>query len=79
MFFPISVFQNNYVCPLHPRQSSATWTEYLRGGLSEVARYYIHVVCVHRCDHKPYGGVVPELASASDLRNIVPVVRQALG
>jgi N6-L-threonylcarbamoyladenine synthase len=28
--------------------------------------------------HKPYGGVVPELASREHLRNIVPVVRAAL-
>src|SRR5438270_980086 len=28
--------------------------------------------------HKPYGGVVPELASREHLRNIVPVVRTAL-
>jgi len=28
--------------------------------------------------HRPYGGVVPELASREHLRNIVPVVRQAL-
>src|SRR5437773_2640274 len=28
--------------------------------------------------HKPYGGVVPELASREHLRAIVPVVRQAL-
>src|SRR5438105_10806041 len=28
--------------------------------------------------HQPYGGVVPELASREHLRNIVPVVRQAL-
>ncbi len=28
--------------------------------------------------HAPYGGVVPELASREHLRNIVPVVRQAL-
>ena len=29
--------------------------------------------------HSPYGGVVPELASREHLRNIVPVVRAALG
>jgi tRNA N6-adenosine threonylcarbamoyltransferase len=29
--------------------------------------------------HSPYGGVVPELASREHLRNILPVVRQALG
>jgi len=29
--------------------------------------------------HAPYGGVVPELASREHLRNIVPVVRAALG
>src|SRR5215831_8423049 len=28
--------------------------------------------------HRPYGGVVPELASREHLRTIVPVVRQAL-
>ena len=28
--------------------------------------------------HRPYGGVVPELASREHLRAIVPVVRQAL-
>jgi len=28
--------------------------------------------------HQPYGGVVPELASREHLRNIVPVVREAL-
>jgi N6-L-threonylcarbamoyladenine synthase len=29
--------------------------------------------------HQPYGGVVPELASREHLRNILPVVREALG
>ncbi|MBN2125935.1 MAG: tRNA (adenosine(37)-N6)-threonylcarbamoyltransferase complex transferase subunit TsaD [Deltaproteobacteria bacterium] len=29
--------------------------------------------------HHPYGGVVPELASREHVRNIVPVVREALG
>src|SRR3984893_5392425 len=29
--------------------------------------------------HRKYGGVVPELASREHLRNIVPVVREALG
>src|SRR5437868_7883075 len=28
--------------------------------------------------HAPYGGVVPELASREHLRNIIPVVREAL-
>jgi len=29
--------------------------------------------------HNPYGGVVPELASREHLRNVLPVVRKALG
>src|SRR6201994_1794164 len=29
--------------------------------------------------HAPYGGVVPELASREHLRNVVPVVRAAMG
>ncbi len=37
-----------------------------------------NVVASQIATHKPYGGVVPELASREHLRNIVPVVRQAL-
>ena len=29
--------------------------------------------------HRPYGGVVPELASREHLRNLMPVAREALG
>ncbi|HUN88805.1 MAG TPA: tRNA (adenosine(37)-N6)-threonylcarbamoyltransferase complex transferase subunit TsaD [Terriglobales bacterium] len=37
-----------------------------------------NVVLSQFSTHKPYGGVVPELASREHLRNIVPVVRVAL-
>ncbi len=37
-----------------------------------------NVVASQISTHKPYGGVVPELASREHLRAIVPVVRQAL-
>lgn len=37
-----------------------------------------NVVASQIATHMPYGGVVPELASREHLRNIVPVVRQAL-
>jgi N6-L-threonylcarbamoyladenine synthase len=37
-----------------------------------------NVVASQVATHKPYGGVVPELASREHLRAIVPVVRQAL-
>jgi N6-L-threonylcarbamoyladenine synthase len=37
-----------------------------------------NVVASQFATHKPYGGVVPELASREHLRAIVPVVRQAL-
>jgi N6-L-threonylcarbamoyladenine synthase len=37
-----------------------------------------NVVASQIATHKPYGGVVPELASREHLRAIVPVVRQAL-
>jgi N6-L-threonylcarbamoyladenine synthase len=37
-----------------------------------------NVVLSQFSTHKPYGGVVPELASREHLRNIVPVVRAAL-
>ena len=37
-----------------------------------------NVVASQIATHQPYGGVVPELASREHLRNIVPVVRQAL-
>ena len=37
-----------------------------------------NVVLSQFTTHKPYGGVVPELASREHLRNIVPVVRAAL-
>ncbi len=37
-----------------------------------------NVVASQISTHQPYGGVVPELASREHLRNIVPVVRQAL-
>jgi N6-L-threonylcarbamoyladenine synthase len=37
-----------------------------------------NVVLSQFATHKPYGGVVPELASREHLRNIVPVVRAAL-
>ena len=36
------------------------------------------VVASQFATHAPYGGVVPELASREHLRNIVPVVREAL-
>jgi N6-L-threonylcarbamoyladenine synthase len=37
-----------------------------------------NVVASQIATHRPYGGVVPELASREHLRGIVPVVRQAL-
>ncbi len=37
-----------------------------------------NVVASQIATHMPYGGVVPELASREHLRNIVPVVKQAL-
>jgi N6-L-threonylcarbamoyladenine synthase len=37
-----------------------------------------NVVASQIATHKPYGGVVPELASREHLRAIIPVVRQAL-
>jgi N6-L-threonylcarbamoyladenine synthase len=37
-----------------------------------------NVVLSQFATHKPYGGVVPELASREHLRNIVPVIRAAL-
>src|SRR3984957_10422474 len=37
-----------------------------------------NVVASPFATHRPYGGVVPELASREHLRAIVPVVRQAL-
>src|SRR6478672_6632470 len=37
-----------------------------------------NVVSSQIATHRPYGGVVPELASREHLRAIVPVVRQAL-
>src|SRR5438270_3746226 len=37
-----------------------------------------NVVASQFATHRPYGGVVPELASREHLRAIVPVVRQAL-
>jgi len=46
----------------------------VRGGEELIS----NVVASQIATHKPYGGVVPELASREHLRNIVPVVRQAL-
>ncbi|MGE5112256.1 MAG: tRNA (adenosine(37)-N6)-threonylcarbamoyltransferase complex transferase subunit TsaD [Acidobacteriaceae bacterium] len=46
----------------------------VRGGAELIS----NVVASQIATHKPYGGVVPELASREHLRNIVPVVRQAL-
>src|SRR5215469_7315288 len=37
-----------------------------------------NVVASQIATHRPYGGVVPELASREHLRNILPVVRTAL-
>ena len=42
------------------------------------AQVVSNVVLSQFSTHKPYGGVVPELASREHLRNIVPVVRAAL-
>src|SRR5215831_5371606 len=41
-------------------------------------RVLSNVVSSQIATHRPYGGVVPELASREHLRAIVPVVRQAL-
>jgi N6-L-threonylcarbamoyladenine synthase len=46
----------------------------VRGGEELVS----NVVASQIRTHQPYGGIVPELASREHLRNIVPVVRQAL-
>ncbi len=46
----------------------------VRGGEELIS----NVVASQIATHQPYGGVVPELASREHLRNIVPVVRQAL-
>src|SRR5512146_2373068 len=46
----------------------------VRGGEELIS----NVVASQIATHKPYGGVVPELASREHLRSIVPVVRQAL-
>jgi N6-L-threonylcarbamoyladenine synthase len=37
-----------------------------------------NIVATQYAIHRPYGGVVPELASREHLRNIVPIVREAL-
>ncbi|GBC81067.1 tRNA N6-adenosine threonylcarbamoyltransferase [bacterium HR10] len=37
-----------------------------------------NIVATQYAIHRPYGGIVPELASREHLRNIVPVVREAL-
>ena len=37
-----------------------------------------HRLAGQEAAHRPYGGVVPELASREHLRAIVPVVREAL-
>jgi N6-L-threonylcarbamoyladenine synthase len=42
------------------------------------ARVLSNVVASQIPTHSPYGGVVPELASREHLRNIVPVVREAI-
>src|SRR5260370_16195904 len=41
-------------------------------------RILSNVIASQIATHRPYGGVVPELASREHLRAIVPVVRQAL-
>lgn len=46
----------------------------VRGGEQLIS----NVVASQITTHQPYGGVVPELASREHLRNIVPVIRQAL-
>lgn len=46
--------------------------------VSSGARLLSNVVASQIATHRPYGGVVPELASREHLRAIVPVVRQAL-
>jgi len=46
----------------------------VRGGEELIS----NVVASQIATHLPYGGVVPELASREHLRNIVPVIRQAL-
>jgi N6-L-threonylcarbamoyladenine synthase len=46
----------------------------VRGGEELIS----NVVASQIATHQPYGGVVPELASREHLRNIVPVIRQAL-
>src|SRR5271167_1441966 len=46
----------------------------VRSGLNVLS----NVVASQIATHRPYGGVVPELASREHLRAIVPVVRQAL-
>ena len=42
------------------------------------AQLISNVVASQIATHQLYGGVVPELASREHLRNIVPVVREAL-
>jgi len=46
----------------------------VRGGEELIS----NIVASQIATHQPYGGVVPELASREHLRNIVPVIRQAL-
>src|SRR5258705_6851984 len=45
--------------------------------LEDGARILSSVVASQMDTHRPYGGVVPELASREHLRAIVPVVREA--
>src|ERR1700734_420352 len=47
----------------------------VRGGKTVLSSVVASQVDIHR----KYGGVVPELASREHLRQIVPVVREALG
>jgi N6-L-threonylcarbamoyladenine synthase len=68
------------------RSMSATYILGIESSCDETAAAVVrsgeetisNVVASQIATHRPYGGVVPELASREHLRAIVPVVRQAL-
>ena len=47
--------------------------------VQDATRIRSNVVSSQVAIHRPFGGVVPELASRQHIRNIIPVIEQALG
>jgi N6-L-threonylcarbamoyladenine synthase len=83
-FDALTILPAKYGCPYHKELAmlilgiESSCDETAAAVVRDGEHLLSNVVSSQIATHRPYGGVVPELASREHLRAIVPVVRQAL-